>query len=213
MNKILGCILLCCSYSVHAGDDISMNVNKDQSSFTVTLPANPTTGYQWSVVSFDKNLLTLKESKYQAPQTRLIGAGGKMLFTFDLNQGKAYPDKTNMVFNYARSWEPDSGSRQNVIVFPGIGLGVLAVSASRLTKEMILAAAQVLCEFAPSKKDSFLPLLPSLDDAQTVAKEIAIAVAQCAIDSGYAQKNQNSDLKQLIEDMYWVPRYLPYKKC
>lgn len=101
----------------------------------------------------------------------------------------------------------------NALVFPGIGLGILAVSATRLTKEMILAAAQTLCKFAPSKKDSFLPLLPSLDDAQTVAKEIAVAVAQSAIDSGNAQKNQNANLEKLIDDMYWVPRYLPYRKC
>ena len=100
----------------------------------------------------------------------------------------------------------------NALVFPGIGLGVLAVSASRLTKEMILASAVTLGKFAPSKKDSFLPLLPSLDDAQTVAKAIAVAVAKCAINSGYAQKNQDKDVEKLIEDMYWVPRYLPFKR-
>ena len=100
----------------------------------------------------------------------------------------------------------------NALVFPGIGLGILAVSASRLPKEMILAAAVTLCQFAPSKKDSFLPLLPSLDDAQNVAKKIAIAVAQCAIDSGYAQKNQDKDIPTLIEDMFWEPRYLPFRK-
>lgn len=100
----------------------------------------------------------------------------------------------------------------NALVFPGIGLGVLAVSATRLTKEMILAAAETLCKFAPSKKDSFLPLLPSLDNAQTVAKEIAVAVARCAIDSGYAQSNQDKDLVTLIEDLFWEPRYLPFRK-
>jgi malate dehydrogenase (oxaloacetate-decarboxylating) len=100
----------------------------------------------------------------------------------------------------------------NALVFPGIGLGILAVSASRLTKEMILAAASTLGTFAPSKKDSFLPLLPSLDDAQTVAKKIAVAVAQSAIASGHAQKNQDEDLEKLIEDMFWEPRYLPFKK-
>ena len=99
----------------------------------------------------------------------------------------------------------------NALVFPGIGLGVLAVSASRLTKDMILAAAITLSKFAPSKKDSFLPLLPSLDDAQTVAKEIAVAVAQCAISSGYAQNNQDKDIEQLIEDIFWEPRYLPFR--
>ncbi|KGP62863.1 malate dehydrogenase [Legionella norrlandica] len=100
----------------------------------------------------------------------------------------------------------------NALVFPGIGLGVLAVSASRLTKDMILAAAQTLSKFAPSRKDSFLPLLPSLDNAQIVAKEIAIAVAQCAIDSGYAQKNQDKDLVRLIDELFWEPRYLPFRK-
>ncbi len=100
----------------------------------------------------------------------------------------------------------------NALVFPGIGLGVLAVNASRLTKEMILAAAETLAKFAPSKKDSFLPLLPSLDDAQTVAKQIAIAVALCAIGSGHAQKNHEEDIEKLVDDMFWEPRYLPFKK-
>lgn len=100
----------------------------------------------------------------------------------------------------------------NALVFPGIGMGVLAVSATRLTKDMILTAAKTLSQFAPSKKDSFLPLLPSLDNAQTVAREIAVAVAQCAIDSGYAQKNQDVDLVKLINDSFWEPRYLPYKR-
>lgn len=100
----------------------------------------------------------------------------------------------------------------NALVFPGIGLGILAVNASRLTKDMILAAAQTLCTFSPSKKDTFLPLLPSLDNAQTVAKEIAVAVAQCAINSGHAQKNQDADLKKLIDELFWEPRYLPFRK-
>jgi malate dehydrogenase (oxaloacetate-decarboxylating) len=100
----------------------------------------------------------------------------------------------------------------NALVFPGIGLGVLAVSATRLTKDMILASAEALCQFAPSKKDSFLPLLPSLDNAQTVAKSIAVAVARCAIESGYAQTNLDKNLEQLVEDMFWEPRYLPFRK-
>lgn len=100
----------------------------------------------------------------------------------------------------------------NALVFPGIGLGILAVSASRLTKEMILAAAETLCEFAPSKKDSFLPLLPSLDNAQEVAKAIAVAVAQCAINMGIAQINQDENIEQLIKDLFWEPRYLPFMK-
>lgn len=100
----------------------------------------------------------------------------------------------------------------NALVFPGIGLGILVVGARRLSKEMIWAASAALSDFSPSKKDSFLPLLPSLDDAQVVARHIAKAVAQSAIDSGLAQCNQDKDLTQLINDRFWEPRYLPFRR-
>lgn len=100
----------------------------------------------------------------------------------------------------------------NALVFPGIGLGILAVHAKRLTKEMIYAAAIALSEFCLSRKENPFPILPSLEDAQIVAKTIAIAVSKVAINSGLAQRNHNTDLPQLIEDMFWQPRYLPFRK-
>ncbi|MDI9818286.1 MULTISPECIES: NAD-dependent malic enzyme [unclassified Legionella] len=100
----------------------------------------------------------------------------------------------------------------NALVFPGIGLGILAVDASRLSKGMIWAAARTLSEHAPCKKDSFLPLLPSLDDAQTVAKHIAVEVARTAINENLAQKNQETNLEKLVQEMFWEPRYLPFRK-
>lgn len=99
----------------------------------------------------------------------------------------------------------------NALVFPGIGLGILAVKAKRLTNEMIWTAAMALSEFSPSKKDSFLPLLPSLDDAQAVAKHIAVKVAQCAIDKHLAEQIPEQPLEKLIDELFWTPRYLPFK--
>ncbi len=100
----------------------------------------------------------------------------------------------------------------NALVFPGIGLGILAVQASRLSKGMIWAATEALSECSPSKKKSYLPLLPSLNEAQEVAKYIAITVARYAINEGLAQKNQDADLERLIQDLFWEPRYLPFRK-
>lgn len=100
----------------------------------------------------------------------------------------------------------------NALVFPGIGLGVLAVNASRLSKGMIWAAAEALSTFSPSKQDSFQPLLPSLDNAQIVAKHIAIAVAKAAIKEGLAQTRPDIDLQKTINALFWEPRYLPFKK-
>ncbi len=100
----------------------------------------------------------------------------------------------------------------NALVFPGIGLGIQAVQATRLSKAMIWAASQALSELSPSKKDSFLPLLPLMDDAQAVAKHIAVAVASVAIETGFAQNNQDKNLEALIEEIFWEPRYLPFKR-
>ena len=100
----------------------------------------------------------------------------------------------------------------NALVFPGIGLGILAVGATRLTKDMISAAALTLSKFSPSKKDSFLPLLPPLEDAQTVAKHIAVAVARTAIEQGLAKENLDANLDDLIQDKFWQPRYLPFRR-
>ena len=100
----------------------------------------------------------------------------------------------------------------NALVFPGIGLGILAVEAKRLSKGMILAAAQTLAAHSPSKEGDFAPLLPSLNEAQTVAKQIAVAVANIAIDEGLAQKNQQANLGELIDTLFWQPNYLPFRR-
>lgn len=116
MKALLSSLFLGLSMTVHANDVISMDVNMNQSNFVVTLPANPTTGYQWSVVQFDKNLLALNSSKYEGLKTAMVGAGGEMHFTFALQKGKTYPDFTEIQFKYARSWEPKSGIVKNVKV-------------------------------------------------------------------------------------------------
>ena len=100
----------------------------------------------------------------------------------------------------------------NALVFPGIGLGVLAVGAKRLSKNMIWAASKALGELSPSKKDSFLPLLPSLAQAQTVAKDIARAVAKAAIEEGLARHKDEALVDEQIEARFWEPRYLPFYK-
>ncbi len=93
-----------------------MNVDVNDPSFVVTLPANPTTGFQWSIVRFDKNLLTLRSSNYERPKTNLIGAGGQMHFTFTRQKGKSYPESTVIVLKYARSWEPDTATLKSIQV-------------------------------------------------------------------------------------------------
>ena len=117
MKILIGCCLLLCSVLANANDNaMTINVDPATSQFTVKLPANPTTGFQWTVKEYDKTILTLTDSEYLPPQTKLFGAGGNMIFTFELVKGKKYPQSTQMVFNYARSWEPETGTLQQVTV-------------------------------------------------------------------------------------------------
>lgn len=100
----------------------------------------------------------------------------------------------------------------NALVFPGLGLGILAIQAKALTKEMIFKASLALSELSPILKAPYAPILPSLNDAQKTAKKIALAVCQEAIKSKLACINQNTNLEELIDELYWQPRYLPFRK-
>ncbi|MBP6918799.1 MAG: NAD-dependent malic enzyme [Legionellaceae bacterium] len=99
----------------------------------------------------------------------------------------------------------------NALIFPGIGLGVLTVQAKQVNEAMLWAAAEALSELAPIREDHFLPLLPSLCDAEQISKKVALAVARAAIASKVARKHPKN-LENLIEDSYWKPDYLPFKK-
>ncbi len=116
MKKILTGLLFLWALGVQASDTLTISVNKKTPQFMVTLPSNPTTGFQWTVTSYDKKILQLKSSHFVAPQTKLIGAGGQMTFTFAPIKGKSYPDTTKMTFSYARSWEANSGTLKQVVV-------------------------------------------------------------------------------------------------
>lgn len=72
--------------------------------FVITLESNPTTGYGWRIAgTLDATMLKVVEIKHSRKQTKLIGAGGKDLWTFrGLQKGK-----TVISFEYVRSWEKD----------------------------------------------------------------------------------------------------------
>lgn len=74
-------------------------------SFTITLEANATTGYQWQFAKpLDESILRLISSKYLPDKTEIVGVGGKQVWIFQaLKVGK-----TAVSFKYVRSWEKDN---------------------------------------------------------------------------------------------------------
>lgn len=117
MRSIIIVLLAIFSFFAHGADVMTVYVNPAKAKeFQVKLAANPTTGYQWNVKSYDHNILELADSKFIPPNTKLIGAGGEMVYTFKLVEGKTLPKSTQLEFIYARSWEPNSGNSQEVTV-------------------------------------------------------------------------------------------------
>lgn len=100
--------LTLCSFQSTAEQALTVRVDKNQSSFRITLPANPTTGFQWTVKQYDKKLLKIQDSYYAASATKRMGAGGDMTFIFSRLSTKSFPNSTIILFRYARSWEPAS---------------------------------------------------------------------------------------------------------
>ena len=101
----------------------------------------------------------------------------------------------------------------NAYIFPGVGLGVIAVQARRVTDAMFVAAARTLSELAPARRDSSLALLPPLSEVREVAKRVAVAVAMQAQRDGLADAPPHDELLHRIETTMWTPDYLPYRRA
>lgn len=115
MKAMLGFLLGLVTFMAHANDTLITTAQKAKGQFVIRLAANPTTGYQWVLKNFDKQIIKPLGQTYLAPDTKLIGAGGQSQFAFKL-LGTSFPEKTTLTFQYARSWEKKSVRDLVVIV-------------------------------------------------------------------------------------------------
>ena len=100
----------------------------------------------------------------------------------------------------------------NSYIFPGVGLGVIAVEAKRVTENMLMASSLALADCSPKLHDINADLLPDLDDLQKVSKIIAFKVAKAAIADGVALPLSDELIAKSIEDNFWKPEYRNYKR-
>jgi malate dehydrogenase (oxaloacetate-decarboxylating) len=98
----------------------------------------------------------------------------------------------------------------NSYIFPGVGLGVLAVGARRLNDAMFMAAAKALAALSPTAHDTNGRLLPPVTDLRKVSVAVAPAVARQALADGLAPDRDDAALAELIAARVWEPDYRPY---
>lgn len=100
----------------------------------------------------------------------------------------------------------------NAYIFPGIGLGVIASQARRVTSNMLMASSKALADCSPKLNDPDAELLPDLNELQAVSRHIAFKVAKAAMEDGVAPEINDELLLQSIEDNFWKPEYRRYKR-
>lgn len=100
----------------------------------------------------------------------------------------------------------------NSYIFPGIGLGVLASNARKITDGMLMAASLALADLSPLAIDGKGALLPDINDIQKVSKEIAMRVGKKAQAEGVAIMVSEQALAESIKSNYWRPQYRMYKR-
>ena len=97
------------------------------------------------------------------------------------------------------------GQANNALIYPGLGLGMLASEASLLTDEMIGAAAHSLSGIVnPGQPGA--PVLPPFKYVADVSIKVAEAVAKKAQEQGLARAKE-TDMAKVVRDLKWYPEY------
>lgn len=106
----------------------------------------------------------------------------------------------------------------NILIFPGVALGVLASGAREILPEFFTAAARAVCRLVPRDDIDNGLLLPAVADLDKVCKAVALAVAMCAVEHGisrpcvfssFQHEGEEARMRELINRMRWEPNYLP----
>jgi malate dehydrogenase (oxaloacetate-decarboxylating) len=103
------------------------------------------------------------------------------------------------------------GQCNNAFVFPGVGLGVIASGARRVTNQMFVAASRALAEFSPAvHQGAQASLYPALENVRAVSSSVALAVGSEAQRQGLCEVTTQDELTDRIAAKMWAPRYYRY---
>ncbi len=97
----------------------------------------------------------------------------------------------------------------NVYIFPGLGLGVVATQASAVSDRMFLAAARALAATVSEHDLSQGALFPSLETIRTTSVAIASAVVRVAVEEGLATVDVPEDIESWVAGRMYQPVYPP----
>jgi malate dehydrogenase (oxaloacetate-decarboxylating)(NADP+) len=95
----------------------------------------------------------------------------------------------------------------NVYIFPGVGLGIVASRARLVTDEMFLVAARTLAKHVSYADIWQGRVYPPLTGIREVSTAIAMEVAEVAYKQGLAQEPKPDDMESYIKSIMYFPEY------
>jgi malate dehydrogenase (oxaloacetate-decarboxylating) len=102
------------------------------------------------------------------------------------------------------------GQANNALIFPGLGLGVIAAQATQVTDNMLAAAAHAVSELVDTSTPG-APLLPEVSAMRETSVAVAAAVARAAAADGVAGASLDAGLRSRIRALMWEPVYRPVR--
>ena len=104
-----------------------------------------------------------------------------------------------------KTFVPRQGN--NVYIFPGVGLGVIACRAKILPDDMFLAAAKALAGVVTEDDLKQGGVYPPISKIREASAQIAIAVVKMAYERGLAARPKPYDIEQYVRSFMWYPEY------
>ena len=95
----------------------------------------------------------------------------------------------------------------NAYAFPGIGLGLSAIKAKKVTDEMLNVVANVIGNAKEGVKEPGTSILPPLDSIRELSREVAIAVANVAVEQDLTGCDFDCSIEDLVDSKMWCPGY------
>lgn len=130
------------------------------------------------------------EQAYRWSEGRAIFASGSPFPPVTIGKQHFYPAQGN-----------------NTYIFPGIGLGILASGANRVTERMFLAAADTLAKLVLPEELARGAIYPDLDRVRAVSRAIAVNVCEIAQKEAPGQIDLPDNLAEYIQTLMYEPRY------
>ncbi|WP_270573457.1 NAD-dependent malic enzyme [Bacillus glycinifermentans] len=97
------------------------------------------------------------------------------------------------------------GQGNNALMYPGLGLGIIAAEAKIVTQNMLSAAARAVGDLVNPQVEG-AAILPPVAEMRKVSKIVAEAVVKQAIKDGVNQ-NEIASIEEEVSRLIWEPRY------